>query len=363
MNGALLERLEALWVSPALATWAMIAVAAVVAVIFVVILRKADRTLANGALVVITLLSLGVAAASLMRDKPAGTVAVAAPAGAGVGQAALACLDGLAGDRVETVCERALFASADSAAAAVSYTAAQVSRLPAAAAQGGAEIVQLRRVLERDRFGLVAQVLTVREGCTPQACDAFRHLTNSSQIAANMTGRAFETVVARYADAWGEASPQLAATAPAAPMAAASASRPTTIDFPSAASIPQVDIMTSPETPRRGAEPAPIVTVTQPPPAQAAAPAAVPAPAVAAAPAAPLPGSVPFAPSSLPQQSLPLQQPSGTQFAAPPPAPKAASNAQAQPKRAAPPKRPPAPAAAPPPVSLVPAQQEQPAAE
>lgn len=362
MSGALLERIEALWASPALGMWAMLAAAVVVALVMLVLVLKADRTLANGALAVITLLALGVAAAALMRERPVAAVASAGAAAAGsvVGQAALACLDGLAGERVESVCEKALFASADTTAAAVSYTAAQVSRLPLAAAQGGPELGQLRRVLERDRFGLVAQVLTVREGCTPDACDAFRHLTNSSQIAANMTGRAFENVVARYADTWGEA-PQMASAPSSAAPAAPSASKPSTIDFPSSASIPSVDIMSSPE-PRRGAgEPPPIVTVTQPPPASPPPP---PAPApVAAAPSAPLPGSVAFPPSSLPQQSLPLQQPSPVQMAAPPPpAPKSASTAPAQPKRAAPPKRQPAPAA-PPPVSLVPAQQEQSAEE
>jgi hypothetical protein len=293
-----------------------------------------------------------------------------------MGQGALACLDGLAGERVESVCEKALFASADSTAAAVSYTAAQISRLPAAAAQDGPELGQLRRVLERDRYGLVAQVLTVREACTPQACGTFRHLVNTSQISANMTGRAFETLVARYADAWGEA-PQMAAVAPAAPSApvlsapilstpSSAGPRPSTIEFPSSASIPPVDIMSSPEPQRGAAEPPPIVTITQPPPpASRAAPAppaqaAVPAPApvpVAVAPTAPLPGSVAFPPTTLPQQSLPLQQPSPAQLAAPPPpAPKSASNAPTQQKRAAPPKRQPA---APPPVSLVPQVQPQ----
>jgi hypothetical protein len=347
MSGALLERLEALWVSPSLGMWAMVAAAVIVALVLFVIVLKADRSLANGALAIIALLALGVAAATLMRDKPNAASVVSSGT---AGQGALACLDGLAGERVESVCEKALFATADSTAAAVSYTAAQISRLPAVVAQAGPELGQLRRVLERDRYGLVAQVLVVRDGCTPQACEPFRHLVNTSQISANMTGRAFETLVGRYADAWGDA-PQMASTAPVAPVAAPvappSVAKPSSIDFPSAASIPQVDIMSSPEPQRGAAAPPPIVTVTQPP---------APAP-VAAAPAAPLPGSVPFAPSTLPHQSLPLQQPSPGQFsAAPPPVPKSASNAPAQPKRAPAPKRQPAAAASPPPVQLVPPQ-------
>jgi hypothetical protein len=353
MSGALLERIEALWASPSLGMWAMVAAAVIVALVLFVIVLKADRSLANGALAVITLLALGVASAALMRDKPASATGAAPSVAVAAGQSALACLDGLAGERVESVCEKALFATADSTAAAVSYTAAQISRLPAVAAQAGPELGQLRRVLERDRYGLVAQVLAVREGCTPEACDAFRYLVNTSQISANMTGRAFETVVGRYADAWGDA-PQMASAAPSstpmAPVAAPSVAKPSSIDFPSSASIPQVDIM-APSEPQRGVPaPPPIVTVTQPP--------APPPPApVAAAPAAPLPGSVAYPPAVLPHQSLPLQQPAPSQLsAAPPPAPKSASNAPAQPKRAPAPKRQPAAAASPPPVQLVPPQ-------
>ncbi len=275
MSGALLERIEAMWASPALGMWAMVAAAVIVAIVLFVIVLKADRSLANGALAIITLLALGVASAALMRDKPAATAAASAVPGMAVGQSALACLDGLAGERVETVCEKALFASANSTAAAVSYTAAQISRLPAVVAQAGPELGQMRRVLERDRYGLVAQVLTVREGCTPEACETYRYLVNTSQISANMTGRAFETLVARYADAWGDA-PQMASAPPAAAPVSA-APRPTTIEFPTSASIPQVDIMSSPE-PRRGSEPPPIVTVTQPPAAPPRAAAVAPAP-------------------------------------------------------------------------------------
>src|SRR6478735_9558083 len=101
MSGALLERIEALWASPSLGMWAMVAAAVIVALVLFVIVLKADRSLANGALAVITLLALGVASAALMRDRPA-----AVAAGGGAGQGALACLDGLAGERVEVVCEK-----------------------------------------------------------------------------------------------------------------------------------------------------------------------------------------------------------------------------------------------------------------
>ena len=44
---------------------------------------------------------------------------------------ALACLDTIAGETVENACEKALFASPEATAAAVSYVAAQLSLLAA----------------------------------------------------------------------------------------------------------------------------------------------------------------------------------------------------------------------------------------
>ena len=44
---------------------------------------------------------------------------------------ALSCIDDLAGDIVLAACEKALFGSAESAAAAVSYAASQITRLTA----------------------------------------------------------------------------------------------------------------------------------------------------------------------------------------------------------------------------------------
>src|SRR5262245_4732922 len=56
----------------------------------------------------------------------------------------LACLDGTAGETVEAACERALFATPEATAAAVSYVAAQVDLLADAseAARRGAREIQ-----------------------------------------------------------------------------------------------------------------------------------------------------------------------------------------------------------------------------
>ena len=78
---------------------------------------------------------------------------------------ALSCVDDLAGDTVLTACEKALFGSAESAAAAVSYAASQITRLTALGDVATAnksmtpELQALRRAVEHDRYGLMAYVL------------------------------------------------------------------------------------------------------------------------------------------------------------------------------------------------------------
>ena len=72
-----------------------------------------------------------------------------------------------------------MFASPEAVAAAVKYVTAQLALLDdgTAYAQRGdasyaAELAPLRTAIELDRFGLVAQVLKEREGCTVDRCDA-----------------------------------------------------------------------------------------------------------------------------------------------------------------------------------------------
>ncbi len=166
MNQAWASSLDNLWHSPNLPMWLTIAAAGFFAVVLLVTLFRAERSVANGALTVITLLAIGIAVTGMMRasgiaggqsgdPKSSGQAAASLPA--------LACLDGLAGESVETACEKALFASADSVAAGVSYTAAQVTRLAAFGNAAAAnkvmtpELSALRRTIERDRYGLVAQ--------------------------------------------------------------------------------------------------------------------------------------------------------------------------------------------------------------
>ena len=120
----------------------------------------------------------------------------------------LSCVDDIAGDAVAAACEKAVFASADATAAAVNHMAQMITRLTsygdAATAQKTMtpELQGLRKAIERDRYGLVAQVLLARDRCTPTQCPAFRFLTDNHQIITNMDEHAYDVLVSRYAAAW-----------------------------------------------------------------------------------------------------------------------------------------------------------------
>jgi hypothetical protein len=243
---------------------------------------RAEKSVANGALTVITLLAIGVAVAATIRGF--GPDGQGTPAQARSGQPtnptppALACIDDLAGDAVLNACEKTLFGSAESVAAAVAYAASQITLLTslgdvATANKGaGSDLLALRRAVERDRYGLMAYVLTARDRCTPSACRAFRSLTETRQIATNMEDRVYEGMIMRYASSWN--APQAATGMIAALPPSVPTGKPTNAEFPTSASTPPVNIMT-PEPPL-GAAPKP----------SSAAPAS-PRPAVATPPASP----------------------------------------------------------------------------
>lgn len=196
MNWAWASSLDQIWRSPAFPMWMMLAAAGFFGLILLVTLLRAERSVANGALTVLALLAIAIALAAVVRvDGPAGqTTPTEARAQAAMTASlpALSCLDDLAGDAVAMGCEKALFGAPDVAAAAVSTTAARIDRLTALGDAATAEksltpdIKVLRKSLERDRYGLVAQVLVVRDGCTQFDCAAFRSLTDQQQVAANM---------------------------------------------------------------------------------------------------------------------------------------------------------------------------------
>jgi hypothetical protein len=251
MNWAWTTSLDQLWRSPAFPMWLTLAAAGFFGIIVLITLLRAEKSAANGALTVITLLATGIAVAATIRGfGPGGGAASAETPTLQTAHAtlpALACIDDLAGETVLTACEKALFGSAESAAAAVSYAASRITQLTAfgdvAAANRSMTPEQqaLRRSIERDRYGLMAQVLQARDHCTVSDCAAFRSLTDSHQIVANMDVRVYDGLISRYAPLWN-------APAAAGPVVALPPSmptgKPTNADFPTSASIPPVSIMT-----------------------------------------------------------------------------------------------------------------------
>jgi hypothetical protein len=290
MNWDWAASLDQIWRSPNLPLYLALATAAVVGIVVLITLLRSERSVANGVLALITLLAIGVA--GVVTFGSAGTANAPQQAEARPVQTAtaplpqLACIDELAGDAVLAACEKVLFGSAESVAAAVAYAASQITLLTslgdvATANKGaGSDLLALRRAVERDRYGLMAYVLTVRDRCTPQSCRAFRSLTETRQIAANMEDRVYESLIMRYAASWNAPSQSanglMAALPPSVPTG-----KPTNAEFPTSASTPAVSIMT-PEPPVRSPPPAAAAPASRsaaptPPPA------AAPSPAVAAA--------------------------------------------------------------------------------
>jgi hypothetical protein len=166
----------------------------------------------------------------------------------------LACLDGLAGDNVEAACERALFATPVTVATATTYAAARLSLLADMAAytrRGGGNIdgvlQPLRRALQSDRFGFVAHMLAVRDGCTSENCAALALLQDPSKVRANLSGQTLDRYLDRYLTAWAQSPSVPVADATPSPSGQPGEPAPRksalNIDYPSADSIPAVSIM------------------------------------------------------------------------------------------------------------------------
>ena len=284
MNWDWAAPLDLIWNLPNLPLYLTLAAGVFVGIIVLITLLRSERSVANGVLALLTLLAIGVAGVVTFRGvgsavpvhsseaRPVQTAAAPLPQ--------LSCIDELAGDVVLAACEKVLFGSAESVAAAVAYAASQITLLTSlgdvatANKGGGSDLLALRHAVERDRYGLMAYVLTARDRCTPAACRAFRSLTEPRQIVSNMEDRVYESLIMRYASSWNtpQAAGMVAALPPSMPTG-----KPTNAEFPTSASTPAVNIM-SPEPP--------LGAVPKPPPAAAARSVAAPPPP-AAAPAPP----------------------------------------------------------------------------
>lgn len=332
MNWAWVTSLDQLWRSPTFPMWLTLAASGFFGIIVLITLLRAEKSVANGALTVITLLAIGIAATATIRGFGPGQGASAetrSSQSVSAGLPALSCIDDLAGETVLTACEKVLFGSAESTAAALSYAASQITWLTAfgdvAAANASMtpELQMVRRAVERDRYGLMAYVLAARDHCTPSDCAAFRAVTDRNQIVANMNERTYEGLIVRYAPSW-----NMPAVTPA-PVAALPPSmplgKPTNAEFPTAASTPPISIMTpepgqatTPTAPRPASSSPPS---SSPPLTNAPLPSPRPTPALAAAkkPAAPKPAR-----TAAPVQLAPAAP--APAAAAPEPAPSAAND-------------------------------------
>src|ERR1700730_15258427 len=191
MNWAWAASLDQLWRSPTFPMWLTLAAAGFFGIIVLITLLRAEKSVANGALTLITLLAVGIAVAATIRSFDPDERGASAEAQSAqpviAALPALSCIDDMAGETVLTACEKPLFGSPESAAAALSYAASQITRLTAlgdvatASKSMTPEMQMVRRSIERDRYGLMAYVLAVRDHCTPADCPAFRCLTDRRQ--------------------------------------------------------------------------------------------------------------------------------------------------------------------------------------
>jgi hypothetical protein len=332
MNWA--SSLDDLWRTPNFPMWLTLAAAGFFGVIMVATLIRAEKSVANGALTVITLLAITVAVAATIRGFESGgqsspqslqRTATAPPA--------LSCMDDLAGEAVLNACEKTLFASPESVAAAVSYAAFQIGRLNSfgdlmtAERNASPEVQALRRAVEHDRYGLIAYVLMSRDRCTQASCPVFASLSTNRQIASNMDQRVYENLITRYASAWG-AYPSGGPTVVGALPTSIPTGKPTNAEFPSASSTPPVSIM-APEPGASAPKPSPAARPTPAPAAAAASPTPDPSPTPTAH-ATTAPPAAPKKQAAAPKQRTPVQiapsTPSPAPGAAPPPGQPAAAN-------------------------------------
>ena len=107
MNWAWATSFDQIWRSPSFPMWLTLAAAGFFGIIVLFTMLRADRSVANGALTVITLVAVGIAVASTLRTYtpvtrtggPGGHRDPMAPPPVSAALPALSCIDDLAGER------------------------------------------------------------------------------------------------------------------------------------------------------------------------------------------------------------------------------------------------------------------------
>jgi hypothetical protein len=127
----------------------------------------------------------------------------------------LGCLDTTMNEALEAVCERVIFGNPATIAAATVFVASQLGLLSDAVdyinrgdSAYSPAIAGLRRAVETDRFGLVAQVLATRDGCTAAKCTQLAMLSDATRVSDHLKDGTFDGLVARYTTVWSQMTPQ-----------------------------------------------------------------------------------------------------------------------------------------------------------
>ena len=111
MNWAWASSLDQIWRSPTFPMWLTLAAAGFFGIIVLITLLRAEKSVANGALTVITLLAIGIAVAATIRGfgpggRSASGESPSSPPPMVAALPALSCIDDLAGETVLTACEK-----------------------------------------------------------------------------------------------------------------------------------------------------------------------------------------------------------------------------------------------------------------
>ena len=165
----------------------------------------------------------------------------------------LACLE-RTGDALETACAQALFATPETIAAASVYTAARLDLMVQSTRYAGPRTPQFDDIidalgvsLQQDPFGLTANILVQRKGCTAERCDDVAIFQNPERLRSNIRQKAFDANMARHSVNWRVPAPApTSAVTTTTTVPAGTETRapiPEKYSLPSAASIPPVSIM------------------------------------------------------------------------------------------------------------------------
>ena len=116
--------------------------------------------------------------------------------------------------RSETACEKAVFARRKARPPPLPIWTPVIKLLSEAAAlarQGDGSILAAlaatRRAVALDRYGVAAQVLATRDGCTAAKCAAFALVDDADVLKSNLQAQVYDQYVSRYAGSWNEIAP------------------------------------------------------------------------------------------------------------------------------------------------------------